>query len=268
MSKHVEDHQVSFLSANVYQKNRSFDELLKLIYERQPDFIFLVETDNRWKTSLEPLQEHWPYSVLHPQDNSCGFLFFSKYPIEDFKVKHLVDERVPSLFATCRIDKGSLFEFIGLHPRPPRPVEGHSHERDGELIQVANYVRKSKRNFIVAGDLNDVAWSHSTRMFRRVSGLWDPRIGRGIYATFPKSLPYLRFPLDHFFHSSGFRLVRMERLGDVGSDHLPIYLRLAHVDQEGETNEISDSLKDESRRYQQKAQEWDGPNQVITPDRV
>jgi endonuclease/exonuclease/phosphatase (EEP) superfamily protein YafD len=79
----------------------------------------------------------------------------------------------------------------------------------------------------VAGDLNDVAWSHVTRLFRRLSNALDPRIGRGLYATFNARWPLMRWPLDHIFFTEDFRLVRLERMGFIGSDHFPILVELS-----------------------------------------
>jgi endonuclease/exonuclease/phosphatase (EEP) superfamily protein YafD len=79
---------------------------------------------------------------------------------------------------------------------------------------------------IVAGDFNDVAWSHTTRLFQRLSGLLDPRVGRGLYNTFHADHPLLRFPLDHLFHSNHFTLGSFRRLRHIGSDHFPIYVEL------------------------------------------
>lgn len=50
----------------------------------------------------------------------------------------------------------------------------------------------------------------------------DPRRGRGIYNTFHEKYWFLRWPLDHYFLSSQFRLVDMKIEDSVGSDHFPI----------------------------------------------
>ena len=59
-----------------------------------------------------------------------------------------------------------------------------------------------------------------------MSGLLDPRIGRGLFNTFDAGNPIFRFPLDHVFHSSHFRLFRLCRLPKVGSDHFPVLVEL------------------------------------------
>jgi hypothetical protein len=81
---------------------------------------------------------------------------------------------------------------------------------------------------VVAGDLNDVAWSRSSELFLRLSGLLDPRVGRGLYNSYNAKNPLFRYPLDHVFHSSHFRLVSLERLPYVGSDHFPMLVELSY----------------------------------------
>jgi hypothetical protein len=124
---------------------------------------------------------------------------------------------------------GDDIALHGVHPRPPVPEErGRSIERDGELLLVAKAVRESDLPCIVAGDLNDAAWSRTTKLFKRISGLLDPRVGRGFYNTFHANYPFLRLPLDHVFHSNHFRLIKLERIkNSCGSDHFPVFVVLS-----------------------------------------
>ena len=104
----------------------------------------------------------------------------------------------------------------------------------------------------MTGDLNDVAWSRTTRLFMKVSGLLDPRRGRGMYNTFHASYPFLRWPLDHVFHSKHFTLIDLHRLEFMGSDHFPIMVELALTPQEGNDQESLEIDEEDIEEAQEK----------------
>ena len=56
-----------------------------------------------------------------------------------------------------------------------------------------------------------------------------PRVGRGMFNTFHAGYWFIRWPLDHVFHSDHFCLVDLRRLRRFGSDHFAILTELALV---------------------------------------
>lgn len=223
------DKTVSVLVANVLMPNRNSDALLAAIYEYEPDIILTLETDEWWQERLDVLDSDYPYAVKHPLDNLYGMHLYSKLKLVDPRVLFLVEDAVPSIHASVVLRSGYEVALSCLHPAPPSPTENAtSAERDAELLIVAKTLGAKEQTAIVMGDLNDVAWSATTRMFQRISQLLDPRVGRGMYNTFHAQYPFLRWPLDHVFCSSDFDLVSLARLGPIGSDHFPIYAVLSH----------------------------------------
>jgi endonuclease/exonuclease/phosphatase (EEP) superfamily protein YafD len=220
------DASVSILSCNVKMSNRDYDATLRMARAADPDIAVFMETDQPWCDALDPLRESLPHVVAAPEDNAYGMILFSRLPLEDTLIDHIVMEEVPSIAATVTLRDGQRFRLHAIHPEPPVPSVD-SVGRDAELLQVAAIVAEESLPSVVSGDLNDVAWSHTTRLFQRVSGLLDPRIGRGFYNTFDARFPFLRWPLDHLFHDPRFALVDMQRLPAGGSDHFPMLFRLA-----------------------------------------
>jgi endonuclease/exonuclease/phosphatase (EEP) superfamily protein YafD len=163
-------------------------------------------------------------------------------------VRFLIQDDVPSIRAGIKLDEGMEVEIHCLHPRPPVPHEtGQSTERDAELIVVGKESKGKPWPIVVMGDLNDVAWSRTNYLFQRISGLLDPRVGRGLYNSFHARYFFLRFPLDHFFHSTHFRLVQLKRLAYFGSDHFPMFIRLSYEpevqhQQEAPETELADEV--------------------------
>lgn len=220
--------RLSLLSANVLMTNRRAQDLLALVREQGPDLLITLESDHWWEAQLQALEADYPWCVKCPLDNLYGMHLYSRLPLHDTELCYLVEDDVPSIHTRVELREGVSLRLHVLHPAPPSPSENEeSTERDAELLVVARSVLDSSAPIVVAGDLNDVAWSSSTRLFRRISGLLDPRIGRGMFNTFHARLPFLRWPLDHLFHSAHFSLVSLRRLPDIGSDHFPLWVELA-----------------------------------------
>jgi len=215
------DHCVRTLSLNVLQTNRDYARTLQLIDREDPDILLLLETDKDWQTALAPVIARYPHRFLAPLDNLYGLIMLSRLPTEQGAIAYLIEEGTPSVFARMETQGGRAFQFIGLHPRPPQPGKD-TEERDAEIAVAARIAAKADLPVLAMGDFNDVAWSRTSQMFKRIGGYLDPRIGRGLYATFPASLPLLRWPLDHLFISPDFTVGRLAVLENVGSDHRPV----------------------------------------------
>lgn len=220
----------SIMIANVLMDNRASERFLEVVDAYGPDVLITVETDHWWEEQLRVLEERYPHTVKRPIDNTYGMLLHSRLNLVDPKIKELVEEDVPSFHLDVRLPSGDLVRLHAVHPKPPAPQEAKtSTPRDAELLIVGKEVKEHEPGpVIVAGDLNDVAWSHTTRLFQETSSLLDPRRGRGMYNTFSAKNPLLRWPLDHIFHSDHFKLVRLERGPAWGSDHFPVYIELSY----------------------------------------
>ncbi|WP_339725598.1 endonuclease/exonuclease/phosphatase family protein [uncultured Paraglaciecola sp.] len=240
------ENQISILTANVLTPNRNAHLLLQLVKEHHPDVLVTLESDQWWEDQLKVLEADMPYSVKCPLDNLYGMHVFSILPLDDQEISYLVEEAIPSIHTTLRLRSGVRVRMHFLHPAPPSPTENpESAERDAELVIVARSVAESDQPVIVTGDLNDVAWSATTRLFRKISGLLDPRVGRGMFNTFHADYPFLRWPLDHLFHSHHFTLNSIKRLPSIGSDHFALLTRLTFspikgADQQGLDSDASD----------------------------
>ena len=223
---------IRLVATNVLKENREFDRWREVVRAADPDVILAVEIDDTWmERAINPLKADWPHVVAEPRDNHYGMVLLSRLELENAEIHHLVQKDIPSIHCGVRLRSGDVINLHCLHPRPPEPLDDQdSKPRDVELVLVGRTIGDDPADppTIVTGDLNDVAWSHTTRLFRRLSGLLDPRIGRGFFNSFNAKNPLFRFPLDHFFHSNDFRLIELRRLDFVGSDHFPMYLALSY----------------------------------------
>ncbi|SDF52719.1 endonuclease/exonuclease/phosphatase family protein [Epilithonimonas hungarica] len=237
---------LDILVCNVYQHNRNYQKLIDLVKEENPSILFFLETDEEWQNALKSVTKHYEYKIEVPLANTYGLLFYSHFPVKNYEVNYLIDDDIPSIVADLEYNNQTV-RLFGIHPTPPVPQENpESTERDAEILLVGEKAKNYGKPSIVFGDLNDVAWSRTTKLFLKSSGMLDPRRGRGMFNTFHVKYWFLRWPLDHFFVSPHFRLVDMKVMKSVDSDHFPIWISLVVRNEDKEEQfDISNEEKEE-----------------------
>lgn len=243
------DKQISLMVSNVLTPNTQYHLLIELIQKHQPDLVLTLETDQTWQNELSVIEPDYPYRVAVPLDNLYGMHLYSRLELTETEVKFILNDEIPSIHTRVILASGNQVQLYCLHPKPPSPTEAKdSTLRDAELLIVGDQIQDLDQSCIVMGDLNDVAWSRTTRLFQRISGLLDPRVGRHFVNTFHADYPLLRWSLDHVFHSTDFALVHMERLPHIGSDHFPVYVVL-------QTGRVFEQIQEELEQTEEDEQE-------------
>lgn len=218
--------RLKLVVANVLQTNTSYGKFIDEIKRIDPHIFITMESDKNWGEAMSKALPQYSESIKAPLSNFYGIHLYSKVKLDDSQISYLVDTKIPSIHTKLTFLENNI-QLIAIHPAPPSPTENEtSKERDAELMIVGKLCRQTNVPTIVCGDLNDVAWSRSSRLFKKMTGFIDPRIGKGLYPTFHASYWLLRFPLDHLFHSPDLNVPVLKRLRRFDSDHFGMYYEI------------------------------------------
>ncbi len=215
------------LQANILTSNTNAPALLALVARENPDVVVLQEPDVWWLRQLAPLTNSYPVFAALPRDDNFGAAIYCKTNALSADIFQLSDpEGAPSSLARIHVD-GKTITVVGTHTLAP--YNGTMWRgRNSFSLELARTLRKVEGPLVVTGDFNNTPWSAHFRAFLKTSGLHDSAQGRGPQPTWPTAtLPLIRIPLDHCFHSDGVRILAKRTGPDIGSDHLPLILDIA-----------------------------------------
>lgn len=212
---------VHALSLNVLMENDDHQSTIDLIEREDPDIVLLMETNEDWTNAMTNVLSRYSTILSHPADDHYGLIFATRLDSDKTEIVYLNNGDTPAVLARLRTVEGRLFNYVGLHPRPPVPGTS-AEERDEQIRRAATIADTAAAPTVVMGDFNDVAWSHTARRYKDIGGFKDPRVGRGLLASFDANRWWLRFPIDHLYITDDINLISFKRGEYVGSDHFPM----------------------------------------------
>ena len=219
------ENDVTFLAANVLMENQEHGRLRALIEEIDPDVLLLMETDRAWCDAMQPVLASYPTVLTAPRDDCYGMVFATRLETAGARFVRLTEDETPSVLAELRTRGGAEFSFVGLHPQPPVPGVD-TDERDAQILYAARFARVSDRPLVTMGDFNDAAWSDTAQRFKSYGRYVDPRVGRGIYASFDANHPLIRCAIDQLYVTDDLAITSFGLGPHVGSDHFPVIARV------------------------------------------
>ena len=116
-------------------------------------------------------------------------------------------------------------QLFGTHPPPPTSVAWY-HERNRNLLQIAQRYSASPHPVIVMGDLNITPWSAHFSRFLKSGNFDHSRRGIGILPTWPAPVSVLHIPIDHIVFNDKVTVINMERVDGLQSDHITVWADL------------------------------------------
>jgi len=206
--------------ANILRKNRSYDRVLRIIHETNPDIIVLIEVSQAWMQALKDLRTEYPFVESAPRPDDYGIAVFSRVPISASAVHDFGDLDRPTIIARLDLD-GHTVTLVSPHPAPPKSKR-EAEDRNRQLCEIGQYVAQKSGPKLLMADLNITPWSPYFQDLLDRSGLREGRIGFGLQPTWPTTIPLLYIPIDHVLVSPEINVHRHKLGPRLGSDHLPL----------------------------------------------
>ena len=126
----------------------------------------------------------------------------------------------PAIAATLKAPGGDV-EIVLVHPMSPLNAE-FIRRRNEQILALAEYVRAAGRPLVIAGDFNLTMWNAGYRPLTDVADL--AQRAPGTRRRTDLALVWrLGVPIDHILGTPDVQFRNFRVLGDVGSDHFPVF---------------------------------------------
>lgn len=213
--------ELTLLQFNLWGgRNSHYDEVVQLVKDKSPDVIGFSEITKKWDAQLSSRLSEYPYRVVEPHHG--GIAIYSRYPLRGAQVMYTGKIRRPRIKATLEMPGGDI-ALIMAHTVIPHDKSGL---RNPEMKTLATEARSATQPVILMGDLNCSPWSFYFSQLLRDGNLQDSEQGFGFQPTWTAHiLPFVT--IDHCLTSSQFATLERQPGPNVGSDHLPLLVKLA-----------------------------------------
>ena len=220
--------QPAAMTFTLLQFNTRFDNadpraLVRLLAREQPDIVTLQEVSAGMRGWLE--RTRGTYAFQHYCDSHRvigGAAILSRRPWAAGHAPRCTEDGYAA-FATVDL-AGTAVDVAAVHLPWPWP-----HGQANRIARLEPVFAGLAANAVIAGDFNAAPWSAAMRNIADASGttVLSPGatwLGFGL----PQALrPLAGLPIDHVLVKGAAALEKPWRLGDAGSDHLPVMLRFA-----------------------------------------
>ncbi|MCB1278557.1 endonuclease/exonuclease/phosphatase family protein [Prosthecobacter sp.] len=211
------------MTFNVMMDNPNQVAAIEHVMKADADIVCLLEVNESWQTSLEPLRVKYPHRVEEMNDGNFGIACYTRLPLKSLEVRRFTIWRLPSLLLTLD-HLGVPLTFIGTHPIPP--MGGLSaHEWREQLSQIGAIVTDLEGEVIVAGDFNATPWCEGMRLLREKSGLDFHSVDPVWPPTWGLRLPMM-IPIDHVLVKRGLTVQKRTIGPEMGSDHRSVTVEI------------------------------------------
>lgn len=230
--KHTETAELKTISVvnfnTEFQHNNNITGFIQYCKEKKPDVIVLTESRQKWVDAImEKLEPGVCMSIM----KGPGISIFSNFPIQGSQVTYKGKSQHPQISAQLIVDN-KIVHLSMLHLAAPQTISGYN-DRISELSDLAAQLKETESPKIVLGDTNCANWSPPVQNFLKEANLKDTQDGFMMRPTWPArpgkvfGLPIPPFvPIDNIFVSKDFHVIDRVVGPALGSDHLPVYVKL------------------------------------------
>lgn len=211
---------LTLASSNIHVGTTQVGPLANWLAQEKPDFVVLLEVSPELAMNLPTLKDY-PYQILHPDSTPFGIAMLSRLPIKD---SHIIDDQNGIAHIEADVLFGQqLIAVTAFHPMPPLSPY-FQQVRNQQLSALAQKNQARNIPTVLAGDLNATPWSQA---FAGLDDLGWKR-ATGIRPTWPAwGQGVMGIPIDNVLASRHWRLKTHAVGPNLGSDHLPVVVRLA-----------------------------------------
>ena len=187
------------------------------------DIVCLLEVDETWRASLEPLRVKYPHRVEEMNEGYFGIACYTRLPLKSSEVRRFTIWALPTVL--LNLDHlGRPLTVIATHPMPPMGGLKAQQWRS-QLSHISSIAASIDGEVILAGDLNATPWCEGMRLLCEKSGLRFHSVDPVWTPTWGLKLPMM-IPIDHVLVNGGLSVQKRVIGPEMGSDHRSVTVEI------------------------------------------